>query len=746
MNNKLGNIVKKQLRAAAVAKETPGQSLQQLSTINSAVDNVLTEFSSVAKDSDGRQRLYNAVNLADAVKLANKASSTDEASAQLHIIVGDDGHKRLVKQLRAENDLTDVQARNILAGVSPSILGALKSELSHSSVENSAAGLATLLNSSGSVTTTTKKPVNTQPGHQTAHTSGGIAAAESGNSGFMRTALPLLLVGALILGLVKYCSESEKSRVVAEERSNLQLELNSAQEESKLQTTKIASLQGEYDSAQAQIDQLQQELLSSKDELEALRNVPTNTAELQQSLASVTSDRDAAIDSESRLKEQLEQLTVERDQVSKQLLESSQTLKDTRAASQQEVQGLTAENNKLTGQLTQMLGFRNAAEASLKTQDEKVAELAETITSLEKQVDSLEKANEEAGQSAMLLQKQIDELDIELKSAQDNIVTGNTQLTERAEMIKSTNDKLTVALREYDDLEKVRDELLDTREELTQEIEALSAEKNTAMNEIKSQDVKISRLTNDLQTSVSDGEASETRIAELESSLESEQTTVTRLENSNTALEQEKSTLQADFDMANGKIEALDAQLIMQGRKLLQERKTVVSLNATAAGLEADAQMLTDETLMLRDNLERQLIQAGVNDAKVQSIDDDRAVAITLGSGNLYQTGEASLTREGGIVLAKVGNILTNYSDWHIDVEGHTDSLAIGKSLRNRYPTNWELSSARAAAAVRHMKNVGGVDAESLSVHGYAETRPIADNSNAKGREQNRRVDIVLRR
>ena len=121
-------------------------------------------------------------------------------------------------------------------------------------------------------------------------------------------------------------------------------------------------------------------------------------------------------------------------------------------------------------------------------------------------------------------------------------------------------------------------------------------------------------------------------------------------------------------------------------------------------------------------------------------------MAITLGSGNLYQTGDASLTREGGIVLAKIGNILTNYSDWRIDVEGHTDSLAIGKALRNRYPTNWELSSARASAAVRHLRNVGGVDAESLSVHGFGDTRPIADNSNVKGREQNRRVDIILRK
>ena len=801
MNTKIGNIVKKQLQNTAIMKEVPEQVLQQQNTINSAVDSVLTGFSSVAKDSDGRQRLYNAVNLADAVKLANKDSSAKDSGAQLNIIVGDEGEQRLVKKLCTGSDLTELQAKNVLAGVSPVVLNALKAELTHGTAENSAAGLATLLSSTGTATAVSKTPVatathaNAQPGHHAAHTTGGVAAAESGNSGFMRFALPLLLFGALILGSVKYCSESEKSRVVAEERGNLQLELNSAQEESELQTAEIASLQGDYDSAQTQIGQLQDELQSSRADVEALRDVPTDTAELQQKLASVTSDRDTAIADNREsiatidsLKEEIEEISASRDdaiernlqrtaaneklqqqldaaapaikdlesqvesltstraELDQQLEETSQALTETRTARQQDTERLTAETTDLSGQLTQMLGFRNAAEASLKKQEMKVADQAGTITALEEQLDTLETANKEADQSAMLLQKRIDELNIELKSAEDSIATGNIQLTERTETLASTSDKLKAALTEVDDLQKERDGLSDTQQELTQNIEALNAEKNTAMEEIESLGVKISRLTDDLQTAMSNGEAKDARISELESSLESERTTVTGLENSNTTLEQEKSTLQADIETASGKIDALDTQLSMQGRKLLQERKTVAALNATAAGVKADAQALTDETLTLRENIEQQLIQAGINDAAVKSIDDDRAVAITLGSGNLFQTGEASLTREGGIVLAKVGNILTGYSSWHIDVEGHTDSFAIGKALRKRYPTNWELSSARAAAAVRHMKNVGGVNAESLSVHGFAETKPVADNSTAKGREQNRRVDIILRR
>ena len=99
-----------------------------------------------------------------------------------------------------------------------------------------------------------------------------------------------------------------------------------------------------------------------------------------------------------------------------------------------------------------MLGFRDEAETSLEKQDVKVAEQIETIATLQEQVSSLEKANEEAGQSAMLLQKRIDDLDVELKNAQESIANRDTQLKESAETLKSTNEKLNVALGEFNDL------------------------------------------------------------------------------------------------------------------------------------------------------------------------------------------------------------------------------------------------------------------------------------------------------
>jgi len=186
-----------------------------------------------------------------------------------------------------------------------------------------------------------------------------------------------------------------------------------------------------------------------------------------------------------------------------------------------------------------------------------------------------------------LKHRRIGELEGELKSVQADIDKRDTQLTARTETLDSTNEKLEVALSDFEKLEKERNALVDEQEELNKKIEALNGEKTAAMDEIESRDTNITKLTGDLQTAMSDVEANKTKVAELESSLEMERATVTELENANGSLEQEKSSLQADYGTANGKIEALDEQLLKQGRKLLKERQSVVALNEAAAKSEA---------------------------------------------------------------------------------------------------------------------------------------------------------------
>jgi chemotaxis protein MotB len=110
----------------------------------------------------------------------------------------------------------------------------------------------------------------------------------------------------------------------------------------------------------------------------------------------------------------------------------------------------------------------------------------------------------------------------------------------------------------------------------------------------------------------------------------------------------------------------------------------------------------------------------------------------------LFDSGEADLKPTGESVLRKVAAILTEHPKLQIHVIGHTDNVPIRPSARSRFPSNWELSTARATAAVRFLTEKAGVDPRRLGAVGYGEFRPIADNASAEGRARNRRIAITI--
>jgi chemotaxis protein MotB len=110
----------------------------------------------------------------------------------------------------------------------------------------------------------------------------------------------------------------------------------------------------------------------------------------------------------------------------------------------------------------------------------------------------------------------------------------------------------------------------------------------------------------------------------------------------------------------------------------------------------------------------------------------------------LFDSGEADLKPAGAAVLRKVAAILASHPNLKIHVIGHTDNVRIRAAARNRFPSNWELSTARATAAVRFLTENAGVDPRRLGAVGYGEFRPVADNSTPEGRARNRRIAITI--
>jgi chemotaxis protein MotB len=110
----------------------------------------------------------------------------------------------------------------------------------------------------------------------------------------------------------------------------------------------------------------------------------------------------------------------------------------------------------------------------------------------------------------------------------------------------------------------------------------------------------------------------------------------------------------------------------------------------------------------------------------------------------LFDSGEADLKPAGAAVLRKVAGILSAHPELKIHVIGHTDNVPIRAAARHRFPSNWELSTARATAAVRFLTETAGVDPRRLGAVGYGEFRPVADNTTAEGRARNRRIAITI--
>ena len=125
---------------------------------------------------------------------------------------------------------------------------------------------------------------------------------------------------------------------------------------------------------------------------------------------------------------------------------------------------------------------------------------------------------------------------------------------------------------------------------------------------------------------------------------------------------------------------------------------------------------------------------------QIKIIIEKRGLVIRISERLFFDSGDASIRREFIPVLDMLARTLEKVPN-HIRIEGHTDSVPINTP---RFPSNWELSTARATAIVRYLLTNFEYGAERLSATGYAEFHPIESNKTPEGRLQNRRVDFVI--
>ena len=181
----------------------------------------------------------------------------------------------------------------------------------------------------------------------------------------------------------------------------------------------------------------------------------------------------------------------------------------------------------------------------------------------------------------------------------------------------------------------------------------------------------------------------------------------------------------------------MDSKMQELAEELGASKEEIKELQESIQNLENEKLKLSEE---LAERIEESLAENFLSD-QVDVTFDANCVVLTFNGAFLFDSGKADLKTEALPMLNKIGKILSKYADDNIEIEGHTDSVALNGG---RYENNDVLSSYRALAVFDYLKDNASIDPSIMKHSGRGEYEPIADNSTPEGRAKNRRVEIKI--
>ena len=192
-----------------------------------------------------------------------------------------------------------------------------------------------------------------------------------------------------------------------------------------------------------------------------------------------------------------------------------------------------------------------------------------------------------------------------------------------------------------------------------------------------------------------------------------------------------------------GQLRASRAELEQRLERLEAEKSDLMALKNE---LSRDVQAKEEELAKLKGTFDelKEKMKAEIAKGEIRLSQAGGRLKVDMVDKVLFESGEADITKGGEEVLARVGAVLVRIEDKQIQVSGHTDDAPISARLVEKFPTNWELSTARATNVVRFLQEKAGLPARRLVAAGYGPYHPIASNATPSGRGRNRRIEISL--
>lgn len=207
-------------------------------------------------------------------------------------------------------------------------------------------------------------------------------------------------------------------------------------------------------------------------------------------------------------------------------------------------------------------------------------------------------------------------------------------------------------------------------------------------------------------------------------------------------VEEVMQAIQQSFGMTSAssnapKVNVISSQAITVIPSLKPEIK-VAPIGRTRSG---QAKMRAEEKdfRQIKSAVEAFLVKQGAQNKVTLEI-SRRGLIVSLKEAGFFNSGQATIKPEAYELVNTIAEVMTHYNN-PLRIEGHTDNIPISTA---QFPSNWELSTARATNGLKYLLKNFDVDPNKISATGYAEFRPIADNAAPEGRAKNRRVDIVM--
>lgn len=207
-------------------------------------------------------------------------------------------------------------------------------------------------------------------------------------------------------------------------------------------------------------------------------------------------------------------------------------------------------------------------------------------------------------------------------------------------------------------------------------------------------------------------------------------------------VEEVMQSLQQSFGMTNAGAPTPKVNVIpSKALTVIPSIKPEISIQPSGRQRSGTAKARAEEKdfRQIKATVEAYLIKQGAQNKVTLEI-TRRGLIVSLKEAGFFNSGQANIKPESYELINTIAEVMTQYNN-PLRIEGHTDNIPISTA---QFPSNWELSTARATNGLKYLLKNFDVNPDKISATGYGEFRPIADNNTAEGRSKNRRVDLVM--